>query len=74
MLHRAHLWPARHTDEWRLLSPHGQRISRFVVVDPGETVIGAGFVHPRRSAREAFKAQQLAELGEERAAHWQRRL
>jgi len=61
-------------DEWKLLSPHGQRISRYVVCDPGEAVIGAGFINPRTKAREAFKREQLAELGDERAGWWQRRL
>jgi hypothetical protein len=41
--------------------------------DPGETVIGAGFSHPRTKAREAFRAEQLAALGEEKAAEYLRR-
>lgn len=58
---------------WRTLSPHAQRISRFVVADEGEAVIGEGFHHPRSAAREAFRAAQLAALGEPAAAEYLRR-
>ena len=39
-----------------------------------EVVIGAGFIHPKSKMREAFKAEQLAELGAEAAAEYLRRL
>jgi hypothetical protein len=55
------------------LSPHAQRISRFVVCDRGETVIGEGFSHPRTAAREAFRASQLGALDEQAAAEYLRR-
>jgi hypothetical protein len=58
---------------WRTLSPHAQRICRFVVADEGEAVIGEGFHHPRSAAREAFRAAQLAALGEPAAAEYLRR-
>ena len=50
-------------DLWAGLGEHGQRICRYVVCDPGEPVIGAGFTHPRAAARDAFIAEQLAGLG-----------
>jgi len=58
---------------WLGLSEHGQRISRYVVCDPGEPVIGAGFTHPRAREREAFIDRQLAELGPDARRHWQAR-
>ena len=61
-------------DEWKVLSPHAQRICRFVTVDPGETVIGAGFVHPKTKMREQHKAEELARLGGNAAAEYLRRL
>jgi hypothetical protein len=60
-------------DLWLGLSEHGQRISRYVVCDPGEPVIGAGFVHPRARERDAFIDRQLAELGPDSRRHWQAR-
>lgn len=61
-------------EQWTKLSPHGQRISRFVMCGPGETVIGAGYIHPRAKMREAFKQEQLARLGEPAATEYLRRL
>lgn len=61
-------------EQWEKLSPHAQRISRFVVCDKGEQVIGAGFMDPRRRKREAFKQQQLNELGEKAAQEYLARL
>jgi hypothetical protein len=43
------------------------------VCDKGEAVIGEGFSHPRRAVREAYRDQQLAELGEQAAAEYLRR-
>ena len=61
-------------EQWVNLSAHAQRISRFVVCDKGEQVIGAGFMDPRRKKREAFKQQQLDELGEKKAQQYLARL
>ena len=60
--------------QWEKLSPHAQRISRYVVCDKGETVIGAGFMDPRRRNREAFKQKQLDSLGEKAAQEYLARL
>jgi len=51
-------------ERWLTLSPHAQRISRFVVGQPGEPVIGAGKHHPRRSVREQMFESELADLGD----------
>ena len=61
-------------EQWEKLSDHGKRISRFVVCDKGETVVGAGYMNPRRKAREAFKDQQFEDMGPEAAAHYKARL
>jgi hypothetical protein len=37
-------------------------------------VIGAGYIHPRARMREAFKAEQLRQLGPEAAEEYNRRL
>ena len=58
---------------WQTLSPHAQRICRFVVCDRGEAVIGEGFHHPRTAARDAFRNAQLEVLGEQAAAEYLRR-
>ena len=49
-------------ERWQDLSPHAQRVSRYVVCDPGESVIGAGRHHPRRADRERMRAEELAQL------------
>jgi ectoine hydroxylase-related dioxygenase (phytanoyl-CoA dioxygenase family) len=61
-------------EQWKRLSPHGQRISRYVMCGPGETVVGAGYVHPQKDRREAFKAKQLEQMGTEAAEEYGRRL
>ena len=61
-------------EQWKTLSPHGQRISRYVMCGKGETVIGAGYIHPRAKMRDAFKADQLAALGADAAEEYLRRL
>lgn len=48
--------------QWTQLSPHAQRISRFVTMSPGEEVVGAGFFHPRAKARAAHEAEELARM------------
>ena len=60
-------------ERWQTLSPHGQRICRYVVSDRGEQVVGDGFSHPRGAVREAHRAEQLAALGEQAAAEYLRR-
>lgn len=60
-------------DRWLELSEHAQRITRYVVCDPGEPVIGAGFTHPRARERDAFIERQLAELGPDAERHWRAR-
>ena len=60
-------------DQWTRLSPHGQRIARYVMCGPGEPVIGAGYMHPKAAMREAFKAEQLRQLGEAADEHLRRR-
>jgi len=62
-------------DTWQTLTPHAQRISRFIVRDRHEPVIGEGVNLPRRADREALYTQQLAELvgsGEDAAAYQRR--
>jgi hypothetical protein len=60
-------------ERWQTLSPHAQRICRYVVCDRGEPVIGDGFCHPRAAVREAHHSGQLAQLGERAAAEYLRR-
>jgi hypothetical protein len=61
-------------DMWRTLSPHAQRIARYVVCDPGQPVVGAGFSHPRSAERQRRCAAELAEIGEPAATEYLRRL
>jgi hypothetical protein len=58
---------------WAGLSEHGKRMCRYVVCDPGEPVIGAGFTHPRGRDRDVFIAEQLAALGPDAELHWRLR-
>ena len=58
---------------WRDLSAHAQRICRFVTAGQGESVLGAGFTHPRARVREEHLQAQLDELGPDRAAEYLRR-
>lgn len=58
---------------WQTLSPHAQRISRFIVRERGEPVIGEGINHPRRAERERIYAEQLAELPADEAEAYERR-
>ena len=57
-------------EQWRRLSLHGRRISRYIACGPGETVVGAGYVHPRARMREAFREQQLRDMGPEAAEEY----
>ena len=58
---------------WETLSPHAQRISRFVVCDRGESVVGEGVNHPRRAERERLRDEQLAAMGDAAAERYRRR-
>ena len=60
-------------DQWERLSSHAQRLSRYIVCDRDEPVIGAGFNHPRRVERERYRQAQLAELGQTEAEIYLRR-
>jgi hypothetical protein len=60
-------------ERWRTLSPHGQRICRYVVCDRGEAVVGEGFSHPRSAERERVRTAQLEAMGEEAAGEYLRR-
>jgi ectoine hydroxylase-related dioxygenase (phytanoyl-CoA dioxygenase family) len=61
-------------ETWRTLTPHAQRITRYVVGLPGEPVVGDGFHHPRAAVREQRRADELAAMGESAAAEYLRRL
>jgi len=52
---------------WATLSPHAQRLCRYIVCDPGEAVIGEGFIHPRGAERERYRTAQLETVGHEAA-------
>lgn len=56
-------------ERWSTLSPHAQRLARFVVRGPGEPVVGEGVSHPRRIERERIRDDQLARLGDEAEAY-----
>ncbi len=60
-------------DRWRQLSPHAQRLSRYIVCDRDEPVIGDGFTHPRRVERERHRESELAELDPADAEIYRRR-
>lgn len=55
-------------DVWSELSDHARRITRLIAGRPGQSVIGAGFVHPRAAEREAYVEAQLATLPPAEAA------
>jgi ectoine hydroxylase-related dioxygenase (phytanoyl-CoA dioxygenase family) len=61
-------------EQWKKLSAHGQRISRYVMCGKDELVVGAGYIHPKAKMREAFRADQLRQLGDEAAEEYLRRL
>lgn len=61
-------------DTWRTLTPHAQRLARYVVGFPGEPVAGEGFHHPRRAVRDERVAADLARLGEPAASDYLQRL
>lgn len=55
-------------EQWRKLSTHGKRISRYISGAPGEAILGAGFVDPRQTERDRFVAEQLAAMDPAAAA------
>ena len=57
-------------EKWKSLSPHGQRIARYIMCGKDEVVIGAGYIHPKSKMREAYKAEQLRQLGPEAAEEY----
>ena len=61
-------------ERWQELSPHGQRISRYAVCDKGETVIGAGYMHPRAKMREKYKNEQFSKMRQQDVDEYLRRL
>ena len=61
-------------ERWQELSPHGQRISRYAVCDKGETVIGAGYMHPRAKMREKYKDEQFSKMRQQDVDEYLRRL
>jgi ectoine hydroxylase-related dioxygenase (phytanoyl-CoA dioxygenase family) len=61
-------------ERWEKLSEHGQRISRFAVCDKGETVVGAGYLHPKAKMREKFKVTQFEEMGPKAMKEYMKRL
>jgi hypothetical protein len=61
-------------ERWRTLTPHAQRISRYVVCAPGEEVVGEGYSHPRTAERERYRAAELDAMGGQAAAEYLRRL
>lgn len=60
-------------ETWRTLTPHAQRLARYVVAFPGDPVVGEGFHHPRRAVREGRVADELAAMGEPAATEYLRR-
>jgi len=61
-------------ERWQALSPHAQRISRYAVCQEGESVVGAGFLHPKAKVREQFKQKQFDAMGEKAAKEYMNRL
>lgn len=61
-------------ERWQALSSHAQRISRYVVCDKNEDVVGAGYMHPKAKMREKFKDAQFEKLGEKAALEYRNRL
>ncbi len=60
-------------ERWLTLSPHAQRLSRYIVGSPGESILGEGFSHPKRAERERYRDARLAEMGAEAAELYLRR-
>jgi hypothetical protein len=60
-------------DTWRTLTPHAQRLSRYIVCDRGEPVVGAGITHPRGAERERIRDAQLAAMEPDDAEAYRRR-
>jgi len=50
------------SEMWATLSPHAQRLTRYIVHGQGVPVVGAGRNHPRRRDRERIRDEQLAAM------------
>ena len=60
-------------ETWRGLSEHARRISRYIVLDRDEDVLGEGVNHPRRRERERVVNEALASMTDEDAKAYQLR-
>ena len=60
-------------ETWQTLSPRAQRMSRYIVHDRAEAVIGEGVQHPRRAERERVRDAQLAAMDPVDAEIYERR-
>ena len=60
-------------DTWTSLSPHAQRVTRYIVADKGLAVIGEGINKPRRKERDKIRNEQLDQLPKAEAELYQRR-
>ena len=55
------------------MTPHAQRISRYIVCDRGEAVVGEGINRPRRAERERIRQAQFAAMDPHEAEAYRRR-
>ena len=60
-------------DTWQGLSPHARRISRYIVVEEGQDVLGEGISHARRANRERAIDEALLEMDPEAAESYRLR-
>ncbi len=60
-------------DTWQGLSPHARRISRYIVVEEGQDVLGEGISHARRANREGAIDDALLEMKPEAAESYRLR-
>lgn len=51
-------------EDWKSLSAHAQRISRYIVFGKDEPVVAEGVTHPRREERERVRQEQLDAMGD----------
>lgn len=60
-------------DTWTTLSPHAQRVSRYIVCGRDETVPGAGINHPQSAERDRIRNEALSAMTPDQAQEWTRR-
>jgi hypothetical protein len=60
-------------ERWRTLSPHAQRISRYIVWEPGRSVVGDGVNLPRAADRERVREAELEAMGDTAATDYRQR-